>query len=762
MSRVKVRFAASAALLALVLGGASPTSNPTATADPTPTVTFGAVGDIGESTDSTKMLSQITATGTSNFFGLGDYSYVPTSTDPDSEQGFCDMVHDTLEDPAYPFEIVAGNHEDDGPDGFIGNYVKCLPDRLGAVGNYGTQFYVDLPAAAPLVRFIMISPGINSGGKTLSYKANTDEYRWTSSQIDGARTAGIPWVVVGMHYYCLNLSGHVCPIKQDITNLLLEKKVDVYLQAHDHAYARTKQLAMGPACPFLDTTNYNPGCVADGNLQSAYTAGAGTVVATVGSGGVNINKQFDTDPAAPYFASYMGSNFNKTFGFLRFTATPQQLSASFVRGSGGSFTDSFSLTRDTSTDTTPPDTSIDSGPTGAVNTTGASLAFSSSDPSSSFACGLDGAAATPCTSPRTYAGLSEGAHTFSVTATDAAGNSDTSPATRTWTVDTTAPTLTGTSPVDGAAGASTGTTVTGTFSEAISASTLTSDTFTLATVGDTPLPATVTYDDPSHTARLTPTDPLQPGASYTATLRGGSAGVSDAAGNPLSATTTWTFTTSATPTARNLGEVGRATSSTSGRTLTITTSRAVSAGTAVVLAMGYSGAPNVGVTVADSNGNTWTLDGRKDNGVTTGTSSALASTVVGGTGLPIGSTVTFTLTGTATAMYRMAVAYAYTGISRSQSFAAGTGTSTGPASGVQPAAAGAALVAVVVWNSGTAVHTPGAGLNELTDSAHGGELVAGTKRLAVDERLIDTAGSFGDSGTLGSSVLWTDSAAVYG
>jgi hypothetical protein len=110
----------------------------------------------------------------------------------------------------------------------------------------------------------------------------------------------------------------------------------------------------------------------------------------------------------------------------------------------------------------------------------------------------------------------------------------------------------------------------------------------------------------------------------------------------------------------------------------------------------------------------------------------------------------------------MAVAYAYSGVSSSQGFVAATGTNTTPASGVQPAALGDALVAVVVWNSGTAAHTPDAGVTELTDSAHGGELVAGTKRLAVDERVIDTAGSFGDSGTLGSSVLWTDSAAVYG
>ena len=39
-----------------------------------------------------------------------------------------------------------------------------------------------------------------------------------------------------------------------------------------------------------------------------------------------------------------------------------------------------------------------------------------------------------CASPKAYSGLSTGSHRFSVRATDAAGNSDASPATKTWTV----------------------------------------------------------------------------------------------------------------------------------------------------------------------------------------------------------------------------------------------------------------------------------------------------------------------------------------
>jgi hypothetical protein len=91
-------------------------------------------------------------------------------------------------------------------------------------------------------------------------------------------------------------------------------------------------------------------------------------------------------------------------------------------------------------DTTPPETAIDSGPSGTVSSTSASFAFSSSEAGSTFDCKLDGGNFSSCTSPKSYTGpLSDGSHTFAVRATDAAGNVDATPATRTWTVNTTSP-----------------------------------------------------------------------------------------------------------------------------------------------------------------------------------------------------------------------------------------------------------------------------------------------------------------------------------
>jgi hypothetical protein len=90
-------------------------------------------------------------------------------------------------------------------------------------------------------------------------------------------------------------------------------------------------------------------------------------------------------------------------------------------------------------DTTPPTTMILAGPMGTVATSDAAFSFGASE-AATFECRLDGAAFTPCTSPRTYSGVANGTHDFSVRAIDLAGNIDPSPPSRTWVIDTTNPT----------------------------------------------------------------------------------------------------------------------------------------------------------------------------------------------------------------------------------------------------------------------------------------------------------------------------------
>jgi hypothetical protein len=115
-------------------------------------------------------------------------------------------------------------------------------------------------------------------------------------------------------------------------------------------------------------------------------------------------------------------------------------------------------TRTFTVDTVAPDTTVGAGPSGTVNVATQQFAFSSSEANSTFECKLEGPAAdglfAPCLSPANYS-LADGDYTFSVRATDAAGNVDQTPATRSFTVDTTppaAPTIDG-----GPAGATTDT-----------------------------------------------------------------------------------------------------------------------------------------------------------------------------------------------------------------------------------------------------------------------------------------------------------------
>jgi subtilisin family serine protease len=96
-------------------------------------------------------------------------------------------------------------------------------------------------------------------------------------------------------------------------------------------------------------------------------------------------------------------------------------------------------TRSFTVDTAPPETQIVSGPTGPTNDPTPRFEFSSNERGAGLECRLDGGSYSACHSPRTFGLLADGPHTFEVRATDAAGNTDPSAASRSFTVDTQAP-----------------------------------------------------------------------------------------------------------------------------------------------------------------------------------------------------------------------------------------------------------------------------------------------------------------------------------
>ncbi|OJT25163.1 hypothetical protein BO221_12375 [Archangium sp. Cb G35] len=90
-------------------------------------------------------------------------------------------------------------------------------------------------------------------------------------------------------------------------------------------------------------------------------------------------------------------------------------------------------------DLTAPDTVIVSGPPSLSNSSSATFDFSS-EAGATFMCRLDDALTfTPCSDPETFAALGDGEHRLEVSAVDAAGNMDITPAVYTWTVDLTPP-----------------------------------------------------------------------------------------------------------------------------------------------------------------------------------------------------------------------------------------------------------------------------------------------------------------------------------
>src|SRR5204862_46126 len=90
-------------------------------------------------------------------------------------------------------------------------------------------------------------------------------------------------------------------------------------------------------------------------------------------------------------------------------------------------------------DTTPPDTTITAAPPARSTSSSAGVSCTATEAGSTFACQLDASAFAPCVSPLSYSGLADGSHSFQVRVTDPAGNTDPTPASYTWTVDTTPP-----------------------------------------------------------------------------------------------------------------------------------------------------------------------------------------------------------------------------------------------------------------------------------------------------------------------------------
>jgi hypothetical protein len=112
------------------------------------------------------------------------------------------------------------------------------------------------------------------------------------------------------------------------------------------------------------------------------------------------------------------------------------LSFNYLNGGTGTnsmVVDDVSIQTTPPADTTPPQTTISSPANNSISKSlTLPIAFTSSESPSTFSCQVDATAAAACTSPKSIT-VTPGVHTFKVAATDAALNTDATPATVTFT-----------------------------------------------------------------------------------------------------------------------------------------------------------------------------------------------------------------------------------------------------------------------------------------------------------------------------------------
>ena len=109
--------------------------------------------------------------------------------------------------------------------------------------------------------------------------------------------------------------------------------------------------------------------------------------------------------------------------------------------------------------------------------------------------------------------------------------------------DTTAPSISSTTPANGATGVSPTTEVRVTFSETMDPATINSNTIRLLDSVGNVVAASVSYDSATLTAVLRPNSSLRALETYTAGVAGGATGVNDFAGNARANDFVWAFTT---------------------------------------------------------------------------------------------------------------------------------------------------------------------------------------------------------------------------
>jgi hypothetical protein len=286
----------------------------------------------------------------------------------------------------------------------------------GAAGYYG---YFGAAAGDPAKGYYSYDLGswhvitLNAVCDKVSCNAGDPQEQWLRQDLAAHPTSCTLAVIHEPRFSSGAVHGGTTDV-QPFWEALYEHGAEFVLSGDDHLYER-----------FLPQTP-------DGQLDTA----RGIAQFVVGTGGFYLY-----DFAQTWDNSVFRDN--SSYGVIKMTLRAGSYDWKFLRTDGGIRDVGSANCHGTGTepppDTTAPETTLDSGPSGITASASASFSFSTNESGADFQCRLDAGAWTACSSPKTYAALADGTHAFDVRAKDAAGNVDLTPETRTWTVDTTAP-----------------------------------------------------------------------------------------------------------------------------------------------------------------------------------------------------------------------------------------------------------------------------------------------------------------------------------
>ena len=276
--------------------------------------------------------------------------------------------------------------------------------------------------AAAVAAAFTYSPGSPQTGQVVTFDAGGStcgaapcQYEWTDVSDDGP--GGTDWPLG---------SGQTLEFTFQFVGV---KHVQLTVTDAAGATDRVQHDVSVAAAPVPDTTAPDTSITANPPGSTSSTGASFSFTGSDAVGVTGYDCQLDS-------ASWAACSSPKAYSGLAVGSHTFRVRARDAAGNVDASPASYSWNVTTAADTTPPDTSISSGPSGTVASGDASFGFSSSEAGSSFECRLDGGDWSGCTSPKSYSGLADGSHSFDVRATDAAGNVDASPASRTWTVST--------------------------------------------------------------------------------------------------------------------------------------------------------------------------------------------------------------------------------------------------------------------------------------------------------------------------------------